>query len=456
MKILFVRPKPSKETIGLQHVMIVEPLELEVLASLTGPDDTPVIIDMILEKMPIEYFINIEKPDVFCVTGYITNVPAMIDYCMIARQINQNIVTIVGGVHCEVCPMDLESEFIDYRVVRNATTSFPQLLDFLKNKQQFPHGVLCQNEQYKQSELPPFNFYYPFPNRILTDKYRKKYFYIFHDKVALLKTSFGCPFVCNFCFCREITKGSYYERPLAEVMTELKSISEKNIYIVDDDFLTSRKRVEEFIEANISENLNKQYLLYGRADFIAQNPDLIERFYNVGLRTVIVGLESFIDHELQQYNKNISAAVNEKAMRILNLNKIDCYATLIVSPGWGRNEFTHLKNKIKSLGIHYVNLQPLTPLPGTGQKVNQSKLIIPYSEFEKWDLAHITLRPEKMSVAESYKNILTLYNSILFQPKFIFEYFKKSSFTMIYKMIIGSYMVRRQYHRKIKEAKKNA
>jgi hypothetical protein len=31
MKILFVRPKPSKETIGLQHVMIVEPLELEVL-----------------------------------------------------------------------------------------------------------------------------------------------------------------------------------------------------------------------------------------------------------------------------------------------------------------------------------------------------------------------------------------------------------------------------------------
>ena len=74
MKILFVRPAPAKETIGLQHLMIVEPLELEVLASLTSKDDVPVIVDMILEKESIEHIISIEKPDVFCVTGYITNV----------------------------------------------------------------------------------------------------------------------------------------------------------------------------------------------------------------------------------------------------------------------------------------------------------------------------------------------------------------------------------------------
>jgi len=34
MKILMVRPRPTSRTIGLQHLMIVEPLELEVLASL--------------------------------------------------------------------------------------------------------------------------------------------------------------------------------------------------------------------------------------------------------------------------------------------------------------------------------------------------------------------------------------------------------------------------------------
>jgi len=456
MKILFVRPKSSKETIGLQHVMIVEPLELEVLASLLRPDDVPVIVDMILEKKSIEYFIKDEKPDVFCVTGYITNVPTIIDYCRIAKKINPDIVTITGGVHCEVCPEDLNNESVDFRVVRNATVTFPQLIDYLKEGAIFPKGILRKSEHYQPSEMPAFDFYYPFPNRSLTAKYRKKYFYIFHDKVALIKTSFGCPFVCNFCFCREITKGKYFERPLEDVITELKSIKEKNVYIVDDDFFTSRKRVEDFIEANKSANLDKQYLLYGRADFIAQNPDLVKRFYDIGLRTVIVGFESFIDHELDLYNKNTSVEVNEKAMRILNHHNIDCYATIIVSPEWGKKDFDFHKNKFKNLGIHYVNLQPFTPLPGTGQKVNKDDLLIPYSEYEKWDLAHITIRPDKMEVAEFYKSILNLYNSILFQPRFLFEYISKSNFIMIYKMIVGSYKVSRQYRRKIKEARRNA
>ena len=91
MKILFVRPRPSPETIGLQHVMLVEPLELEVLASLISPDDRACIIDMILEKKSIEYFIKREKPDILCITGYITNVTAMISYCETAKKINPDI-----------------------------------------------------------------------------------------------------------------------------------------------------------------------------------------------------------------------------------------------------------------------------------------------------------------------------------------------------------------------------
>ena len=58
MKVLLVRPRPHKETIGLQHVMICEPLELEYLIS-NIPDDiksetNAEIIDMILEKRSFE------------------------------------------------------------------------------------------------------------------------------------------------------------------------------------------------------------------------------------------------------------------------------------------------------------------------------------------------------------------------------------------------------------------
>ena len=33
MKVLLIRPKPHKDTLGLQNVMICEPLELESIAS---------------------------------------------------------------------------------------------------------------------------------------------------------------------------------------------------------------------------------------------------------------------------------------------------------------------------------------------------------------------------------------------------------------------------------------
>ena len=451
MKILFVRPKPSNETIGLQHVMLVEPLELEVLATCVSDEYTSTIVDMILEKESIEFFIKREQAHVFCITGYITNVPEMIQYCKVAKSINPNIHTIAGGVHCEVCPDDLNHPAIDYRVVRNATTVFPKLLGYLKGQNNFPEGTLKVNDI--AGNLPEFDFAFPIPDRKLTKKYRNQYFYIFHNKVALLKTAFGCPYSCNFCFCREITKKKYVERRLEEVIEEIKTIEEQEIYIVDDDFLTTRQRVESFIEANHKENLKKHYLLYGRADFIANNPDLMSEFKEVGLRTVIVGFESFFNHELKQYNKNIDAATNEKAMQVLNNTGIECYATIILSPEWGSKEFSMLRKKIKQLGIHYVNLQPMTPLPGTDNNQYQNKLIIPYSDFARWDLAHVTIQPEKMSVADFYKELLGVYNAALFQPAFLLNYLKRYPISMLWKMIRGSFMVWKQYLHKIKEVK---
>jgi len=116
MKILMVRPKASSQTIGLQHLMLTEPLELEVLAALKRKTDEVVIVDLIIEKSSIDYFLETHQPDVLCVTGYITNVATMIDYCKIAKNFNPSIATIVGGVHCEVCPEDFESAYVDYRV----------------------------------------------------------------------------------------------------------------------------------------------------------------------------------------------------------------------------------------------------------------------------------------------------------------------------------------------------
>lgn len=456
MKILMVRPKPSTETIGLQHVMIVEPLELEILCALKRDSDYVVIVDMILEKESFESFIYLHKPDVLCVTGYITNVSTMISYCETAKRISNNIITIVGGVHCEICPEDLDHAAVDFRVVRNAAIIFTDLLNYIDHKTELPKGVLKNGELPENVQLPAFDFTLPFPDRASVARYRNKYFYIFQDKVALIKTSFGCPFTCSFCFCRIITHGQYFHRPLHEVMQELEQINEKEIYIVDDDFLVDKKRLEEFIFEIKKRKINKHFLIYGRADFIAKNPDVIHNLAEIGLKTVIVGFESFSDKELDAYNKNTSVEMYKDTMKVLQKEKITCFATIIIPPEWDKQDFRHMVSVVKSLGIYFVNLQPLTPLPKTGISFPESQIITDRKNYEKWDLAHITVQPAKLTVPEFYNEILKAYNAILFSPYVLWKYLISYKPVMLCKMLVGSYKVSQQYRQKIKEARQHA
>lgn len=456
MKILMVRPKPSPETIGLQHLMVVEPLELEILCALKRDSDSVVIVDMILEKRTFESFVIEHKPDILCVTGYITNVSTIVSYCTSAKKISDKIITVVGGVHCEVCPEDFEHESIDFRVVRNAAVIFTDLLNHIDKKTELPKGVFRKEDSIVNTALPPYNFSIPFPNRNSVAQYRDKYFYIFHDKVALVKTSFGCPYQCSFCFCRIITEGKYHQRPLNEIIHELEQIKETEIYIVDDDFLFDRKWLQSFISEIKKRNIRKHFLVYGRADFIAKNFDIMHELAQIGLQTVIVGFESFSDKELNNYNKNISVEMYKETMAVLHREKIEVFATIIIPPDWDKSDFKNMVAVIKSLGIHFVNLQPLTPLPKTEVSFPEEQIIIDKRNYPQWDLAHISVQPTKLSVAEFYREILNAYNSILYSPRVLWKYLTTYRPAMLFKMLVGGYRVTKQYKKKIKEAEKHA
>jgi radical SAM superfamily enzyme YgiQ (UPF0313 family) len=448
MKVLLVRPAPSPETIGLQHIMIVEPLELEILATLIKDDNEVNIIDMILERRSLRYFLNKYNPDVLCVTGYITHIPVMIECCRLAKEGDPRIITVAGGIYVEKFPEDIDSKFIDYRVVRNATRVFPLLIDYLKGKSDFPPGILRAGEVLDESVLPAYDFYYRIPDRTLTAKYRSRYFYVFHNKVALLKTAFGCPYKCNFCFCRIITGDSYSARPLEEVIYELAEIKEKEIYIIDDDFLLSRKRLQEFINMVKAKGIKKRYLVFGRADFIANNPDIIRDFRKIGLRTVLVGLESFKNEELSGFSKQTDRDINKEAVKVLNENNVECFAAIILSPSWDSNDFKQTAKILIELRIKFLNLQPLTPVKGTGLIIDESSLVIERSDFARWDLAHVVIRPEKISIEEYYRNIIRLYVRVIAKPVHLLGYIRYSP-VMQFKMIRGIIKIHRQYRKRI-------
>ena len=205
MKVLLIRPRPHKETIGLQNVMICEPLELEYISSNIEPLGHKVnIVDMILERKKISYFLKKYKPDVVGLTGYIAHVNIIKEYARQIKEYDKKIKVIVGGVHAEVNPEDFESKNIDYIIRANGIKTFINILNKLENKQK-TNNIECVYNRKSKKIVKDTTFNYLFPDRSKVDKYRKKYYYMFHRNCSLMKTSFGCPYQCKFCFCRKIT-----------------------------------------------------------------------------------------------------------------------------------------------------------------------------------------------------------------------------------------------------------
>lgn len=451
MRILLIRPRPHKETIGLQNVMICEPLELEYLSSNIEPLGHDVfIVDMILEKKSISYFLKKYKPDVVGITGYIAHVNVIKDYALEVKKYNKNIKVIVGGVHAEVNPEDFECKSIDYIIRANGIKTFINILDKLENKKKTNNIDCVYNKKKSNNYLKETTFNYIFPDRGKVDKYRKHYYYMFHRNCSLMKTSFGCPYQCKFCFCRKVTDEKYFTRDLDNIIEELKSIKETEIYIVDDDFLVNKKRLLKFCELLKKNNIKKKYLIYGRADFIANNEDVIREMKSVGLRAVIVGLESCDSNELVDYNKKTNVEINEKAVSILKKYDVECYGTFILGLDWEKKDFNALAKWIKKLGLVFVNLQPLTPLRGTELYESYKKdFIIREDEYEKWDLAHLVVKPSKISVRKYYWYTMVLYYKITVNPKSAFYMIRKYGLHDTLKLSVGAFKVNLQYLKKL-------
>lgn len=401
MKVMLVRPKPHKNSLGLTDLMTCEPIELEYVATLCKKLGHEVILeDMILEKKSLDVLVRECMPRVVMFTAYITHVNVIRQYSDLVKSVSNEIVTAVGGVHSEVLPEDFDYRNIDYVIGINGMQNTEILLNAIQNNEKpvFLHDKIDKS------------YVLPMPDRKVTARYRRHYDYAYHVPCALLKTSFGCPYDCKFCFCVQITQKQYYERELAPVMEELREIEEPNVFIVDDNFFVSRDRIITFCRLLEENDIHKTFIVFGRADFIVKNPDMIELLSKHGLDAVFVGIESFKQSDLNDFNKKTDVETSEKASEILYQNHVDLYGGAIVGPDWDKKDFRNFAKWIRSMHIRYVNLQPLVPLPATPiYEDYKDQLLLKREEYEKWDLTHLAIMPTKLTPSQYYFEIIRGY-----------------------------------------------
>ncbi len=418
MKILFVRPPVPPHTIGLKHIMICEPLELEYAAAgLIGHDIQ--IMDLIVERgfrKRLQEF----KPDVVASSCYITGVNEVIKLFREVKIWNRKCFTIAGGVQASQVPEDFADMAVDCIVMGDGTTTMPEVIEALENSNPlndiaglaFPVGpgeVECTEGKVYMPKADTL----PFPRRDLVAHLQHKYYYLLHQPVATLKTTWGCWYKCNFCYTWRITDGLPYSRSPESIVEELLQIETEDIYIVDDIFIINRSRLNKLAALLREHNIRKKYLVYARADFISENEDLIAEWAELGLSAVFIGLEAATNIELDSMNKECSVDYNRRAIEVLRKYKVDTYGSLIPSPDYTGEDWERLWQFIEETGLYYVNISPLTPMPGTEIWPSyKDKVTVPREAHGLWDLSHVLL-PTRMPLKKYYRELLKLYGKTI-------------------------------------------
>lgn len=422
MKILLVRPPVPKHTIGLKHIMICEPLELEyVAANLQGHE--LMIFDHLVEDHFKKRFADF-KPDVIVTSCYKTGTNEVIKIFRYVKTVNSNCITIVGGVHATLVPKDFADVSVDIIGLGDGTMLMPEIIDAIQfgNSLQDIPGIaipFAEGELYftKNREYMPKPDALPFPNRALVAHLRHKYYYLMHRPVALMKTTWGCWYKCNFCFTWKVTQGIPYSRSPKSIVDELLTITSDEIYIVDDIFLINKSRLEELSDLIQKHHIRKNYLCYARADFIAENEDIIEYWAKLGLKAVFIGLEATTDKELDEMNKQLPAHYNTKAIEILRKHKIDTYGSLIPGANYKPKDWKRLMKFIKDNKLYYVNISPATPLPGADNYDQfKEQLVVPEDAHSLFDLSH-QLTPTAIPLKSYYWELLKIYSKTTLNMK---------------------------------------
>ena len=412
MKILLVQPAKPAKALGGEEFAIYEPLALEYLAAGVAGDHDVRILDMRIDR-DIDNHLREYRPDVVGITSYTVHVNTVKQLFQQVKTLNPEIVTVVGGHHATIMPMDFCAPSIDVIVTGEGVFPFRELIACLERKDdlssipgaaRLENGSVIINKPAQDTDLDAL----PFPRRDLTSAYRDFYFSEWMRPLASLRTSKGCHFRCQFCALWKITGGRYFIRKPECIVEELGTIREKYVFFSDDESLLDTKRMEALADLIKKTGIKKRYFLYGRSDTISKHPDLIEKWKEIGLERVFIGLEFMRDTDLTLIRKGSTVANNMKALQILKDLDIGIFPMFIVKPEFEKKDFVDLKKYCLGLELDFIGFSVLTPLPGTDLYDEVKDRLINFN-YDHFDFFH-TLLPTVLPIKDFYKELVALYN----------------------------------------------
>ncbi|MCL4539078.1 MAG: B12-binding domain-containing radical SAM protein [Bacteroidetes bacterium] len=416
MRVLLIQPgkreKPLANPFGY-----LEPLGLEAVAGAINEICDVGFIDMRFSTpSELENIIASEGVDACGITSSFTmDYNQTVSAAKIIKEADRRTFVFVGGHHPSMCSTDFKLPFIDAVVIGEGENTVRELISVLKEggdpRKVAGLALNIKNEQLMTGTRPLIHDLdlLPRPDLRISDRFRKRYRLFTERSVTLLETVRGCQFKCNFCGVWKFYGGKVRMKSAERVVDEVRNAAAGNVFFVDDNFFTSAKRAQKIADLIKREGIEKRYLIQARTDTISSNPELLDKWADVGLRSAFLGFEKTTQEELDSAEKHNSVENNEKALGMLKVHGIEPVVSFIVDPEYGVNEFRQLRGYIKKLSLVLPYFTVLTPLPGTTLHEGLGKNVICH-RYDLFDLLHLVM-PSRLPADEFGRQFAKLYKT---------------------------------------------
>jgi len=180
-------------------------------------------------------------------------------------------------------------------------------------------------------------------------------------------SSRGCPYACSYCD-RSVFRRTFRYNSATYLYAHLDYLNREfgiqHINFYDDQFTFHRKRVEEFCNLMVQENLKMTFNCAARAEHL--DFDLLKQMKAAGCWMISLGVETGDPDLLAQHRQNPDLDMIREKILLIKKAGIRVKALLMMGlPGETEASIQRSKEYVFSLPIDDFNLAKFTPFPGS-------------------------------------------------------------------------------------------
>lgn len=409
MKLLLIYP--GTKNLGLsQGMAMLEPLGLEYLAAAVSEEHEVRILDLRVEQGLAEAILD-WKPDSVGITGFTLHVPEMVSLSKIVKAISPEIKVIVGGHHATFMPDSFKIDSIDIIARGECESIIGAILDSLYSPSalsKVPGLVYRNNNTWLSNAGWPISaFLSLIPRHELISQYIGHY-HALGVACSLTLATRGCPYNCKFCDARKFYRGRHQVREVDRVVEEVQGLPTRLVAILDENIGINPRFLKSLLSALAERGINKRYITTIGVREILANRELLDTWFDIGLRTLFIGLERVDDKGIASLGKKCTVSMNDEAVDYIHSRGGIVMGSFIVLPTDTEDDFKRLEEYIRSREIDIPIICVLTPYPGTEL---WSEYPARNDDFSRYDILHAVI-PTSLPEAEFYRHFRHLYTTV--------------------------------------------